>query len=127
MADEANGWRIAFSLFKVAIFLAVGSLIGFLLGLAYASHLFGTPPVVTQLQNWFAGDSLYEGPAAVDQADKTGHLSLLTSPVDIIPKIGACVGFAMACSVFVSSYVLRIVISSFSKKSKKNVPEPPGE
>lgn len=96
-------------------------MIGFFLGLAYASHLFGTPPVVIQIQNWLAGDSLYEGPAAIDQADKTGHLNLLRSPVEIIPKIGACIGFGMATSVFVGSFFLRI----FVKEAKKKLPPNP--
>lgn len=113
MFDEKTG-RIILSLFKVAVFLGVGTMIGFFLGLAFASHLYGTPPVVLQLQNWLVGDSLYEAPLPVDQSG-----GLMNSPVSIIPKIGACVGFGMATSVLVGSMLIRGLIAVSKDGSKK--------
>lgn len=107
---ESKSGKIAFALFKAAVFLAIGTMLGFFLGLAYAAHLYGTPPVVTQIQNWLAGDSLYEAPLPVDQ------LSLMSTPVAIIPKIGACVGFAIAVSVLSTSIALRYMAGLVSNK-----------
>ncbi|MBX9688957.1 MAG: hypothetical protein K2X27_19775 [Candidatus Obscuribacterales bacterium] len=103
------------SLFKVAVFLGIGAMLGFFLGLAYASHLYGTPPVVTQMQNWLAGDSLYEGPLPVDMQG-----GLMQSPVALIPKIGACIGFGIAVSVLSSSYILRIFMQATGKFAKRH-------
>jgi hypothetical protein len=107
---QSDAGKIAFALFKAAVFLAIGTMIGFFLGLAYAAHLYGTPPVVTQLQGWIAGDSLYEAPLPVDEGN------LMSSPVAIIPKIGACVGFAIAASVLSTSVVLRFMASAVRNK-----------
>lgn len=106
---ENTAGRLAFNLFKVAVFLGTGAMIGFFLGLAYASHLYGTPPVVAQIQNWLAGDSLYEGPLPADQATNllNAQTNLMNSPVAIIPKIGACIGFGIAASVLSASLVLK--------------------
>jgi len=105
-----------FALFKVTMFLAVGALIGFLLGLAYASHLYGTPPVVMQIQNWLAGDTLIEGPLPVDQ---TGNI--LGTPVAVIPKMGACIGFFTALTILgwtQSNRFLKSTMQSLSKSAK---------
>lgn len=110
---ESQAARVAYSLFKVAMFLACGTMIGFLLGLAYASHLYGTPPVVVQIQNWLMGDVLYEKPLPVDQAG-----NLMNTPVSLIPRIGACVGFGIAASVLSGSIFLRAVVSAVKPGQK---------
>lgn len=102
--QENHSRQVLFSLFKAAVFLGIGTLIGFLLGLAYTAHLYGTPPVITQIQNWLAGDSLYEAPLPVDISG-----NLASGPISIIPKIGACTGFAMAASVLCSSIFIRML------------------
>ncbi len=119
---ESDGVNLAFRLFKVAVFLAVGSLIGLLLGLAYASHLYGTPPVVTQLQNWFAGDSMYEGPLPVDIQG-----NLLRSPVALIPKLGACVGFGIAASVLFGSIMMKMFMGAVGSAAKTTSPSSASE
>lgn len=108
--SEGKLASVAFSLFKAAVFLAVGSMIGFFLGLAYACHLYGPSPVVTEIQNWLAGDSLYEGPLPIDQAG-----NLMNTPVAIIPKLGACFGFGIAASVLSGSIFLKVLLSSIRK------------
>lgn len=113
---KTNTGRIFFSLFKVAAFLGVGAMIGFCLGLAYASHLYGTPPVVIQIQNWLAGDTLYERPLPIDESERFG--SMMNTPVAVIPRIGACIGFAMAVSVYVSSLFLKAFAKTVSKNNK---------
>lgn len=115
---ESDTGKIVFSVFKAAVFLVIGTMIGFLLGLAYAAHLYGTPPVVTQIQNWFSGDTLYESPLPVDQTN------LMSTPVAIIPKIGACVGFAIAASVLSTSIVLRC-LAAIAGKHKSSAGEQP--
>ena len=107
---ESDAGKIAFALFKAAVFLAIGSMIGFFLGLAYASHLYGTPPVVTQIQNWLAGDSLYEAPLPIDETN------MMQTPVAIIPKIGACIGFAIGVSVLCTSITLRYFAEAVRQK-----------
>jgi hypothetical protein len=104
------------ALFKVTMILAVGALVGFLLGLAYASHLYGTPPVVMQIQNWFAGDTLIEGPPPVDQSG-----NILGTPVVVIPRMGACIGFFTALTILgwtQSNRLLKTALQSASKSAK---------
>lgn len=88
----------------VQVFAALfaGACIGFVLGLAYAAHLYGTPPVVIHLQNWLAGDSLYFGPLPVDLSDHAGRLS--GTAVVLLPQTGACLGFAVTISVLFSIF-----------------------
>jgi hypothetical protein len=113
MFDEKTG-RIILSLFKVAVFLGIGTMIGFFLGLAFASHLYGTPPVVLQIQNWLAGDTLYEAPLPVDEAG-----AMMKTPVAVIPKIGACIGFGMATSVLIGSMMIRGLVTVSKSGTKK--------
>jgi len=108
--QQNNSRQIFFSLIKASVFLGVGTMIGFLLGLAYASHLYGSPPVVTQIQNWLAGDSLYEAPLPVDISG-----NLANGPISIIPKIGACIGFAMSTSILCSSIFIRMLAGGAKK------------
>ena len=124
---EGDKGRLLFSLFKASVFLAVGSLIGFLLGLAYASHLYGTPPVVALIQSWLTGDSLIQGPLPVDVADKSSKsesLMLMNTPVSVIPQLGACFGFAISASVLCGSVIMRAffqVANDASSKQEKPV------
>jgi hypothetical protein len=108
------GWRIIVSFLKVAAFLGTGTMLGLLLGLAFSAHLYGTPPVVIQIQSWIAGDSLREGPLPFDQAGEFDHLR--NTAAAVIPKIGACIGFFMAVSIMFCSLILRAVSRSIAKK-----------
>ncbi len=114
--------RILFRLFKVAVFLGVGTGIGFFLGLAYASHLYGTPPVVMEIQSWLAGDSLYQGPLPVDVRG-----NLMRSPVSIIPKVAACIGFGIAVSVLAGSMTLKACLTAIKKQKPGAVQGLPGK
>lgn len=109
-----------FSIFKVAVFLGIGGMIGFFLGLAYASHLYGTPPVVAQIQSWLAGDNLYQGPLPVDvgtQRDSTRML--MDTPIAIIPKLGACFGVAIAASIVCGHVIMRVFFDTLGKQESK--------
>lgn len=104
--------KILLRLLQVALFLGAGALIGFLLGLAYASHLYGTSPVVAQLQSWFAGDTLADNlPVDIQGA-------LMRYPVSMIPVLGACFGFFLAVSVLFGNLVMGALINALKEKGQ---------
>lgn len=111
-----NNRTLLIGLFKAAVFLFLGTTIGFFLGMAYASHLYGPHPVVREIQGWLAGDNLYEGPLPVDLQG-----NLMASPLSIIPKMGACIGFFLAASILSSSVWLKILVNIVNKMP---APEP---
>lgn len=126
---ESPAGRLFLSLFKAGTFLAVGSGIGFFLGLAYASYLYGTPPVVMQIESWLAGDSLFQEPIpsyglngeVAPQASAAGVAgNFLSPPVSLIPQIGALIGFGISASVLIGSLLLRSFFSSGSVSGSEN-------
>ena len=104
--------RIFFRLLQVSLILGGGALLGFLLGLAYASHLYGTSPVVAQLQAWFAGDTLSDNLPV----DIRG--SILRYPVSMIPVLGSCFGFFFALSSLFSHLVMKGLIKALKEKGQ---------
>lgn len=114
-------------LVKVLLLLLFGTIIGWLLGFAYASHLFGSDIVGQQIAHIIGGDSVMDVPATPGlsapgitppgfpsaapievelPADDIQHFRFGTAV--LIPKLGACIGFGVAAAVLLGSISYRI-------------------
>ena len=130
-------------LVKIALVLLFGTIVGMLLGFAYASHLFGADVVSNQIAHIVGGDAAVglPPPASGALVDKLHSIALATAAdaahsdtpslegfqyatAAMIPKLGACIGFGIAASVLlgaVSFQILKTLISS-AKSDVKAVP-----
>ena len=87
-----------FRLLKVLLLLLFGAALGFFLGLAYASHLFGSDLVFKQLAHLVAGDAAIDVPMSVDNQE-----AYQIGTAVLIPKLGTCIGFGIAAAVMLGS------------------------
>lgn len=109
-------------LVKIALLLLFGTIVGMLMGFAYASHLFGSDVVAEQMAHLIGGDAVTDVPPPTASASLEGFQYTTAA---LIPKMGACIGFGVACSVLlgaISFKIMKTVVAGV-KPNHRSVPD----
>jgi len=106
-----------FRLVKIVLLLLFGTIVGMLMGFAYASHLFGADVVADQMARLIGGDAVMDVPPPSSTASLEGFQYATAA---LIPKLGACIGFGVAVSVLLGAVSFRLM-KNMVKAVKPNV------